>query len=96
MTSKNCLRKKSIETYPLHHGSDCGTPNPGKIPPWPKLKTLKNGLKNGSIGRLNETPDESLSTLLGFESPIVPDTTSRSAFGQRITLHFKNKAITLG
>lgn len=65
--------KNNVRTYPRHHGIDCGTSKPGK----PKLKTLKNGLKNGSIGRLNETP-ESLFPMLGFESPIVPDTTSKS------------------
>lgn len=61
-------------TYPLHHGADCGTSKPGNNEPWPPLKMLKNGLKNGSCGRLNTSP----SLALGLESPIVPETRSKS------------------
>ena len=83
MSSTKCTRNafdskkkiKLLRTYPRHHGIDCGASNPGKPP---KLKTLKNGLKNGSIGRWNETPELPSLAMLGFESPIVPETTSKS------------------
>lgn len=67
------IKDKMNATYPLHHGTDWATSKPGNNEPWLMLKMLKNGLKNGSFGRLKI----SLSLELGLESPIVPETTSK-------------------